>query len=51
MTEGGLVKEKDARKAYEAPALVELGSLHELTLQPKSGPICDTAACFHQSSI
>jgi hypothetical protein len=45
------MKVNDVKKAYEAPALVELGGLHELTLIVKTGNICDTARCFHQSSV
>jgi len=43
-------KPEDARAPYEAPVVVELGSLHELTLQVKDGPTCDTS-CFHTASI
>lgn len=41
---------KDTRKPYEAPVLVQLGSLHGLTLQTKEGPLCDVS-CFHSSSV
>ena len=37
------------KKPYEAPKLVELGSLHEVTLQTKVGPNCDIN-CFHNTS-
>ena len=36
------------KKAYEAPVIVALGSLHGLT-QLKAGPICDIN-CFHNTS-
>lgn len=39
-----------AKKPYEAPKLVELGSLHELTLQVKGGALCDVN-CFHHGSM
>jgi hypothetical protein len=48
--QGRIVKEKDTRKAYVAPVLVELGSLHGLTLQTKEGPVCDIT-CFHSTSV
>jgi len=41
-------KSQGTSKAYEAPALVELGSLHGLTLQVKQGPVCDLT-CLHSS--
>jgi len=40
--------EKKTKQAYEAPAMVVLGSLHELTLA-KSGSTCDIT-CYHQGS-
>ena len=43
-------RRKDALKAYEAPAIVELGSLHELTLELKMGRLCDLT-CLHHGSI
>lgn len=39
-----------AKKQYTAPALVTLGSLHQLTLQVKSGARCDVS-CFHHGSM
>ena len=39
-----------AKKAYEAPRLTELGSLHGATLQGKHGPQCDVS-CFHNTSV
>lgn len=38
------------KKSYEAPTIVELGSLHGLTLQVKQGPFCDVS-CFHSTSV
>ena len=38
------------KKPYEAPKVVELGTLHELTLQTKSGGHCDVT-CFHHGSM
>ena len=38
------------KKPYEAPKLVELGSLYELTLHVKSGLHCDVN-CFHHGSM
>jgi len=43
-------KPEDARVPYEAPVVVELGSLHELTLQVKGGQLCDVG-CFHVGSL
>lgn len=43
------VKMTTVKKPYEAPKLVELGSLHALTLQVKVGPSCDIT-CFHNTS-
>ncbi len=42
--------QKDALKAYEAPVLIELGSLHELTLELKTGRLCDLT-CLHHGSM
>lgn len=41
---------KTVKKPYEAPKLVELGSLYELTLQGKGGQLCDVD-CFHHGSM
>ena len=41
---------KDALKAYEAPVVIELGSLHELTLELKTGRLCDLT-CLHHGSV
>lgn len=41
--------EKKAKRAYEAPAVVVLGSLHQLTLDAKLGSTCDIT-CYHQGS-
>lgn len=38
------------KKTYTAPALVELGSLHGLTLDSKTGNQCDVN-CFHHGSL
>jgi hypothetical protein len=38
------------KKPYEAPKVVVLGSLHELTQQTKTGPHCDVS-CFHHGSM
>lgn len=38
------------KKLYQAPALVELGSLHGLTLEVKLGPLCDVS-CYHETSV
>ena len=38
------------KKPYETPALVVLGTLHELTLQSKTGDKCDVT-CFHHGSM
>ncbi len=37
------------KKLYVAPKVVELGSLHALTLEAKVGPNCDVT-CFHVTS-
>ena len=37
------------KKPYEAPVVVELGSLHGLTQVVKVGPNCDIT-CFHNTS-
>jgi hypothetical protein len=37
------------KKPYEAPVIVELGSLHGLTLNAKIGGVCDIN-CFHSTS-
>ena len=39
----------DARRAYEAPVVRVLGSLHELTLSTKTGALCDVT-CYHHGS-
>jgi len=42
--------DKGPRKPYEKPRLVELGSLHEVTLEShKVGAHCDVT-CFHHGS-
>ena len=41
--------ESNDRKAYEAPAVRVLGSLHELTLNAKTGARCDVT-CYHHGS-
>jgi hypothetical protein len=38
-----------AKKTYESPKLVVLGTLHQLTLQDKIGGNCDVT-CFHNTS-
>jgi len=43
-------QQQAVKKVYESPTLVELGSLHGLTLQVKQGPNCDVA-CFHIGSV
>jgi hypothetical protein len=37
------------RKAYEAPVIFVLGTLHELTLDTKVGAHCDIT-CYHHGS-
>ena len=37
------------RRPYEAPAVRVLGSLHELTLNVKTGALCDVT-CYHHGS-
>jgi len=40
-----------AKKPYESPKLVELGTLHGVTLQTtKTGANCDLT-CFHHGSM
>jgi hypothetical protein len=39
--------EQHSKKPYETPKIVELGSLHALTLHD---PHCQIAPCFHHSS-
>ena len=38
------------KKPYVVPKLVELGSLHALTLQLKNGSRCDVT-CYHHGSM
>jgi hypothetical protein len=38
-----------AKKPYESPKIVQLGTLHQLTLREKIGPNCDVS-CFHNTS-
>jgi hypothetical protein len=40
---------EERRKEYEAPTVVVLGSLHQLTLALKNGKRCDVT-CFHHGS-
>jgi hypothetical protein len=37
------------QRPYEAPTIVVLGSLHQLTLEIKTGKRCDVT-CFHHGS-
>lgn len=46
---GKIVSTDVVKQTYEAPRIVELGSLHGLTLQVKVGPNCDVN-CFHSTS-
>jgi hypothetical protein len=39
----------ESGKPYQAPAIVVLGSLHQLTLDTKVGHVCDLT-CYHQGS-
>lgn len=41
---------KSLKKTYTAPAVVELGTLHGLTLDSKTGSNCDVT-CFHHGSL
>ena len=47
---GKTISVSSAKKPYLAPVLVELGSLHGLTLQVKVGPLCDLS-CYHETSV
>lgn len=40
---------KKGKKPYQAPAVVTLGSLHQLTLDMKVGHACDVT-CYHHGS-
>ena len=42
-------KARVARKAYKAPVISVLGTLHELTLDTKVGAHCDIT-CYHHGS-
>lgn len=37
------------KQPYEAPVIVVLGSLHQLTLELKTGQRCDVS-CYHHGS-
>lgn len=37
------------KREYQAPVVVALGSLHQLTLETKNGAFCDLT-CYHQGS-
>lgn len=38
------------KKPYQSPKLVELGTLHGVTLDTKTGANCDLT-CFHHGSL
>lgn len=45
-----IAAETSSKKAYVAPKLTELGSLHGSTMHAKVGPRCDIS-CFHNASV
>ena len=40
---------ENKKREYHAPAVVVLGSLHQLTLHLKTGHVCDLT-CYHHGS-